>query len=100
MEHEEEEDHADLGVGIGHAVTLFNLEVEDEAPQLPTTNHLSLIRQPNQNPTTANNNIYSPSTTNNKTTTSSQNYTIPQDGLLPGGRLGNFTTIVFCQVLK
>ncbi|KAG1229379.1 hypothetical protein G6F35_002117 [Rhizopus arrhizus] len=73
MEHEEEEDHADLGVGIGHEVTLFNLEVEDEAPQLPTTNHLSLIRQPNQNPTTANNNIYSPSTTNNNTHKEQQN---------------------------
>ncbi|KAG0753936.1 hypothetical protein G6F24_012711 [Rhizopus arrhizus] len=41
------------------------------------------ISTPPQQPTTT-------PTRNNKTTTSSQNYMIPQDGLLPGGRLGKF----------
>ncbi|KAI8889810.1 hypothetical protein K501DRAFT_169962 [Backusella circina FSU 941] len=45
MDHEEEEDRADHGMGIGHAVTLFNLEVEAEALQPPINNNLSPTSQ-------------------------------------------------------
>ncbi|KAG1167611.1 hypothetical protein G6F36_012488 [Rhizopus arrhizus] len=84
MDTEEEADHeVDLGVGIGHTVNLFRQE--EEAEQIIQQHPSSPVISTKQQQQTQQVVQY-----HNKNSTSNQHYAVPQDGILPGGRLTHF----------